>query len=118
MPSGVYIRGQAPLDRLMGYLEPIPFSGCLIYTGHLNAGGYGRFKINGRSLEAHRAAWMLQVGEIPKGVDVLHRCDIRCCCELSHLYLGTDQDNVLDREMRGRGRKQGSIGLYGVTKTN
>jgi hypothetical protein len=34
---------------------------------------------------------------------VLHHCDNRLCCNPDHLYLGTDADNVRDREVRRRG---------------
>lgn len=45
------------------------------------------------------------IGEIPDGLLVRHKCDNRLCVNPEHLELGTIQDNVNDREIRGRGSK-------------
>lgn len=70
--------------------------------------GYGTFHIGGRrvnggiDLIASRASWMLVNGDIPDGLDVLHTCDNRKCCNPAHLYLGTDADNARDKVNRKR----------------
>lgn len=71
--------------------------------------GYGRKQIKGRSLEAHRYVWEQAHGPIPQGMHVMHICDVRDCVELTHLRLGTHQENILDRTSKGRGvRGEGS----------
>ena len=45
-------------------------------------------------------------GPIPAGGKILHRCDNRPCIRASHLYLGTNADNVRDRVMRLRGYRK------------
>lgn len=75
------------------------WKGCLSKG---NRGGYGEFKHNGRVYKSHRMAWMLINGEIPDGLLVCHKCDNRKCCNPNHLFLGTVQDNNLDRNTKGR----------------
>lgn len=51
---------------------------------------------------AHRVSWRAFVGPIPDGFDVLHHCDVRCCTNPEHLYVGTHQQNMDDKARRGR----------------
>lgn len=60
-----------------------------------------------RSWLAHRAAWDEQVGEIPQGAFVLHKCDNRLCVRVEHLYIGDASDNMRDMVDRGRQRYDG-----------
>jgi hypothetical protein len=88
--------------------------GCWIWTAALFNGGYGAFQDEGRALGAHRVAWELAYGPIPKGLHVLHHCDNPSCVRLDHLFLGTDADNMTDRDRKGRqarGLRHGSAKL-------
>lgn len=90
-------RHQGPLT------EFVTESGCEIWLPHdLDWNGYGRAYFGGRLLGAHRVRWMLERGPIPEGLFVLHRCDVRCCVNLDHLFLGTHQDNMDDMKRKGR----------------
>lgn len=66
--------------------------------------GYGNVLFRGRLQRAHRVSWLLNFGEIPEELIVCHKCDNRKCINPKHLFLGTHQDNALDREKKGRGR--------------
>lgn len=51
---------------------------------------------------SHRLAYEAWVGPIPDGMHVLHRCDNPPCINPAHLFLGTDAENVRDRDGKGR----------------
>ena len=76
--------------------------GCWAWGGHINEHGYGRMlSSEPRTLIlAHRASWVIHCGPIPSGLLVLHRCDNPGCTKPSHLYIGTQSDNMRDRALR------------------
>ena len=90
------------VDRLLKYVAPEPNTGCWLWLGGDNGYGYGRFYFRKRFWGAHRVAWTLMVGEIPKGLCVLHKCDVRGCVNPDHLWLGTYQDNSSDAVQKQR----------------
>src|SRR5574343_155995 len=69
--------------------------GCWIWQGNLIA-GYGKLLFCGEAMLAHRTAYELYVGSIPKDKGVLHKCHNRQCTNPEHMYLGTPQDNARD----------------------
>lgn len=82
---------------------PEPNSGCLLWVGGVLPNGYGYMNIGSKNMGAHRAAWIVAYGEIPFGYCVCHKCDVKCCVNTKHLFLGTQKDNVADRDRKGRG---------------
>lgn len=79
-----------------------PETGCLIWQGSLDRRGYGGVRRAGKLWSAHRYAWWLANGDIPPGMYVLHRCDTPACVRPSHLFLGTQGDNMRDAKAKGR----------------
>ena len=88
--------------------------GCWLWTGAIRKiSGYGAFQVGVRkTVGAHRVAFELTIGrQIPKGVHVLHTCDVRHCVRPDHLWDGTAADNMHDMVKKGRaatGDKNGS----------
>lgn len=77
-------------------------NGCWLWTG-TKTKGYGMILGPGRlPLQAHRVAWTLIFGHIPDGLSVLHHCDVPLCVKPTHLWLGTQADNLADARAKGR----------------
>jgi hypothetical protein len=76
---------------------------CWIWTGsRAGKNHYGAFYLNGVKYRAHRFSFMIHVGEIPAGLEVLHRCDTPLCVNPDHLFIGTQKDNIHDAINKGR----------------
>jgi len=76
---------------------------CWIWTACKSRNGYGNWGLNGKNFGTHRASWMIHNGEIPNGFYVLHKCDVPLCVNPSHLFLGTQRQNIADMKNKGRG---------------
>jgi hypothetical protein len=81
--------------------------GCWLWAMAVNAKGYG---VCSEGL-VHRASYKMAFGDIPAGKYVLHRCDVRRCCNPEHLYVGTQKDNMRDmlerKRLGSRGQPKG-----------
>lgn len=105
MPTGKYPRKPVQ-ERLTAHLTRQ--CECLVWTGATTKQGYGHMKVDGKTITVHRLTWLLNKGEIPPGMCVLHTCDNPPCCNPDHLFLGTDLDNK--RDAMGKGRRMGNHG--------
>lgn len=75
---------------------------CFLWTGAKSSAGYAQLRVCGKTTYLHRLVWELKNGPIPTGRHVLHKCDVRNCVNIKHLFLGTHQDNMRDMSNKRR----------------
>lgn len=94
-----------PLDKisLRLFARAEKFGDCWLWRGAQKRNGYGRISWGGKHWHVHRVSWIVHNGPIPRGLCVLHKCDVRHCINPDHLFLGTYRDNALDMYAKGRG---------------
>lgn len=81
-------------------------SACWLWQGAFFENGYGVFNWGRATLRAHRVGYELFYGvAVPVDHVVMHKCDTPACCNPSHLEVGTPDDNVRDRNSKGRQAK-------------
>lgn len=80
-------------------------SGCWEWSKTRNPDGYGIMTWQGSRDVVSRIVWAIIHGAIPEGTKILHRCDNPPCARPSHLFAGTQRDNMLDAKAKGRTRK-------------
>lgn len=95
-------KGRSTQERFFDLVLPEPNTGCWLWDGALSGKGYGRLNIEKRMVQAHRFSWEIHYGAIPDGLQACHKCDVRCCVNPEHLFLGTQSENLQDMVAKGR----------------
>ena len=85
---------------------------CWPWIGQITEKGYGRVRFNGGRYYAHRVIFWLKW---PNSIELaapkmdrdtvgflLHKCDNPICCNPNHLYVGSQLDNIRDRDRKNR----------------
>lgn len=94
-----------PVERFWRSVKKTPT--CWLWTASKDSNGYGQFNVKGIGTLVHRFSFELHKGKIPSdnsyhGICVLHTCDTPNCVNPSHLILGTQIDNIKDRDTKMR----------------
>lgn len=102
-------RTRRPVEQRLAELLAIdPATGCHNFKGGKNAKGYGRFKVDRRTIALpHRLAYEFAKGPIPDGMVIDHLCRNPACCNPDHLEPVTAAENT----------RRGNSGLKDAVKT-
>src|SRR3990167_5261327 len=89
--------------RFLSYIEPTET--CMLWKGRKNSKTKrALFRVNNKQHYAARWIWIYLYGNIENDIHVLHYCDNTKCLNPNHLFIGTQLDNISDRDMKGRNR--------------
>ena len=110
-------RPRIPLsDKIEKHTIRIPESGCWVWMSTIHENGYGRVCAGKKPFYAHRVSYEQKYGPIPSGMMALHHCDVRCCVNPDHIFVGTQQNNMTDKVRKNRQAKGISHGNAKLTE--
>lgn len=103
--------------RFMGKFKVIEETGCWewqcgkIYKPNGNYGMFFWGMVDGKekSVQAHRAAWLILRGPVPKDGILCHKCNYPTCVNPDHIYIGTHKTNAADRVGAGTQRRMEDV---------
>lgn len=113
IPKSTMALGASLYDAFWGRVNkngatmPHMKSQCWEWIGRISSYGYGQLYsvMEDRYVPAHRVSYILNIGTISANMCICHACDNRKCVNPDHLWMGTNADNVRDREAKGRGKR-------------
>ncbi len=94
-------------ERFWKKVNKVGLGDCWEWIGAKTPLGYGKIGVDHKTKYAHRVSWELHNGRIKKGFCVMHQCDNPSCVNPIHLQLGTQLENMRDRDAKGRHKPRG-----------
>lgn len=104
------------IERFWKYVNKKSDDECWEWGLSTDKDGYGRIGVKNKSYLAHRVSRFIHNGEIPEGLLVCHTCDNPACVNPHHLFVGTNKDNMDDRDKKGRGLQGTKNGRHKLTE--
>ncbi len=96
-----------PKDIARFICRVIKTNNCWLWTG-TRWNGYGKFRLNGKSVFVHRISHELFKGDIPDGLVIDHLCRNTLCVNPEHLEAVTQKVNC----------ERGLVGIVNASKTH
>lgn len=81
--------------RLRAKIGSPDSNGCMLWLGVKDYKGYGKIIKDKKLRMAHRLAYEVEIGEIPKGMVIDHLCRVHACCNTQHMEVVTNHENIL-----------------------
>ena len=87
-------------ERFWDHVWAEPMSGCWLFVAGDNGYGYGSLLCNRDDdfptsrVYAHRLSYEMHVGPIAPGLEIDHKCRVRCCVNPDHLEAVTRKENA------------------------
>lgn len=69
---------------------------CWLWQGaqHSKHRGYGKFRYQGKPMNAHKASYLMFHGAVPQGMVIGHQCNNEQCVSPHHLKAESQSDNM------------------------